>query len=565
VSLLGRLFSRGGVGHYRRGIVLFNRQEYAAAADSFEQAIREISDPGHPYHGLGRFYVAEARAKLGLALYRQGRLDEARGQFVRALDAGYRYPDLHYLLARIFVEHGGLKEAEEHCRAALAINAEYVEAHAWLAIVLWKQGREEDARAELARIAQLGFRLPEGLRLDLGRRLDDATMAQVSAETERRADGVEYAQRALEAYHRGDLESAIRELRSAVESQPTYADLRCKLGILYAEVGRFELAAGQLEAAIAINPKYVEARLQLGWTRLRMDDAAASIPHLEAAAEAQPDYPDVQLFLALAHLRQGQLLQARNAAEHALSRNPVFHRARYVLALVLAAMDEERAAFGQLQRTLEAEPHLLHGRADLARYYLVHGEGAKSESLLDRILEEHPEYPDAHLGKALLLSRAGKREAACAQLEHALELNPRFVRALRVLAELRLEADRPAEAEDALRRAIAVAPEYPDLHFLLGKALEAQAAPPRDTPYAEARGSSERFALTAAHTEAIASYQEAVRLNSGYLEARLALGLALVRGGEAQRAREELGAVLRIDPYHPLARAMADPALVGEL
>src|SRR5690606_20953555 len=145
-----------------------------------------------------------------------------------------------------FVEHGGLPEAEEHCRAALAINAEYVEAHAWLAIVLWKQGREEDARAELARVAQLGFRLPEGLRLDLGRRLDDAIMAQVSAETERRADGVEHAQRALEAYHRGDLESAIGELRAAVESQPGYADLRCKLGILYGEVGRLELAAEQL-------------------------------------------------------------------------------------------------------------------------------------------------------------------------------------------------------------------------------------------------------------------------------------------------------------------------------
>jgi protein O-GlcNAc transferase len=94
-----------------------------------------------------------------------------------------------------------------------------------------------------------------------------------------------------------------------------------------------------------------------------------------------------------------------------------------------------------------------------------------------------------------------------------------------------------------LRRAIAVAPDYPDLHFLLGRALEAR------------RVSS----------EAIASYQEAVRLNSGYLEARVALGLALVRCGDAERARGELGAVLLIDPYHPLARAIADPALVSEL
>src|SRR5690606_38674845 len=155
-----------------------------------------------------------------------------------------------------------------------------------------------------------------------------------------------------------------------------------------------------------------------------------------------------------------------------------------------------------------------------------------------------------------------RRAAACAQRGHALELNPKFVRALRVLAELHLEAERPAEAEAALRRAIDIAPEYPDLHFLLGKALEAQAASPRDTLYADVRSAGAPSAL---QEDAIAAYQEAVRLNSGYLEARIALGLALVRGGEAQRAREELGAVLRIDPYHPLARAIADPALVAEL
>jgi len=41
---------------------------------------------------------------------------------------------------------------------------------------------------------------------------------------------------------------------------------------------------------------------------------------------------------------------------------------------------------------------------------------------------------------------------------------------VRVLAELHLEAERPAEAEAALRRAIDGAAEYPGLQCLLAKA-----------------------------------------------------------------------------------------------
>ena len=78
MSLLGRLFARGGMEHYRRGILLFNQKDYERAVQEFEICLSSLGDRSDPYQNLGRFYAAEAHAKLGLALHEQGKLPEAR-------------------------------------------------------------------------------------------------------------------------------------------------------------------------------------------------------------------------------------------------------------------------------------------------------------------------------------------------------------------------------------------------------------------------------------------------------------------------------------------------------
>jgi hypothetical protein len=61
------------------------------------------------------------------------------------------------------------------------------------------------------------------------------------------------------------------------------------------------------------------------------------------------------------------------------------------------------------------------------------------------------------------------------------------------------------------------------------------------------------------------AYRNAVSRNLGDLDARVDLALALTRTGEIAAARQEFEAVLKIDPFHALARAFADPTLVAEL
>jgi len=529
--------------HYRRGIVYFNQKEYEQAVSAFENALAVIGERNNPYHSLGRFYAAEAHAKLGLSRHRQGRMEEARGHFEAALSQGYRYPDLHYLLARILEAENDQEGAEKECRQALEINQGYVEARALLAIVLWKRGEAEEALHELRHLASSQFRLPDRLNLDLATHLDDGIFQEIREETARRQESHEYLGRALEAYDRGDRATAITALRAAVEQKPTYADLRCKLGILYLETGVLDLAEQELSAALEINPNYVEARLQMGLLLLMSNRPEDAAEHLALAERLQPGYPDVVLFRGVAELRRGDIAQARDIIEAILERQPAFHRARYFLALTLATLGDGEASMAEMRRALEGDPSLTRARSDLAHMVLQRGEREYAHGLFRAVTERSPDFPDAHLGLGLVLMEKGKRSEARQHLQRAVQLQEGFVRALMALARLELlESNLPA-AEDCLRQALARQPRYPDLHFMLGQCLEKQQKV----------------------EEAVKSYECALMGNPCYVDARLALGMLLLKGGDARRGRAEMGEVLQLDPTHPVAKAFADPHLLQEL
>ena len=72
MSFLRRVFGRWKNPHYARGILHYNRREYAPAVEAFERLLAAVRAPPTPAVELARFYAAEAHAKLGLALFRQG-------------------------------------------------------------------------------------------------------------------------------------------------------------------------------------------------------------------------------------------------------------------------------------------------------------------------------------------------------------------------------------------------------------------------------------------------------------------------------------------------------------
>ena len=74
--------------HYHRGIMHYNRGEYAEAVAAFEEALADRPDRQDPEYSLGAFYAAEARANLGLARFQKGEDARAEEDFRRAFSKG---------------------------------------------------------------------------------------------------------------------------------------------------------------------------------------------------------------------------------------------------------------------------------------------------------------------------------------------------------------------------------------------------------------------------------------------------------------------------------------------
>lgn len=166
--------------------------------------------------------------------------------------------------------------------------------------------------------------------------------------------------------------------------------------------------------------------------------------------------------------------------------------------------------------------------------------------LLEDVVASGRAFADAHHLLGLSYSLAGQAEKALAEMDRALELNPRYVEALIHRALVLNGLGREDEAQESLRRAGQVSTE--SRHGLpshVSARLANQHAALGDA-YAEA----------GALPEAIAQYQAALVLGPGFHDLRYKLGRLLMEAGRALDAREQFETIVRARPNFTDAAAM---------
>jgi tetratricopeptide (TPR) repeat protein len=166
--------------------------------------------------------------------------------------------------------------------------------------------------------------------------------------------------------------------------------------------------------------------------------------------------------------------------------------------------------------------------------------------LLEEVVATGRAFADAHHLLGLSYSLVGQPEQALAQLDRALQLNPRYVEALIHRGLVLNELGREEEAGASLRRASQiggemrhgfpahVAAKLANQHAALGDA------------YGDAGG------LEAA----IAQYQAALVLGPGFHDLRYKLGRLMLEAGRVLEAREQFETIVRERPTYLDAAAM---------
>jgi tetratricopeptide (TPR) repeat protein len=293
--------------HYSKGIEFFDQGLYREAISEFEIIIQTV-DSSDPACKLAKFYLGEAHAQLGLERAYRGASVQAEGDLRRAIDINPKYPDLHYHLARVYIQKGEYQQAVSEFETALALNPRYARALFELGMLRYRMGERELGMEMVSRAVDIepGYSnklYREALAAHKTRHWNK-TLSKLEELSETNVDDISYHFRlGKDHYKRGDYQSAIGDFERALSIQPGYADIRNWLGLAYLAAEEPSKALIEFSRALEINPNFIAARINAGAAFTKLDCLEEASQCYRRVLEIDPDNTEARERLAELQLR----------------------------------------------------------------------------------------------------------------------------------------------------------------------------------------------------------------------------------------------------------------------
>ena len=267
----------------------------------------------------------------------------------------------------------------------------------------------------------------------------------------------------------------------------------------------------------------------------------------------------------IAAFKQGRYSVALNTLQRA-AEDPGDKVAHVFLALTQAALGDCKTALPALTNRTESLEPVLSRLAGLAaaKCYGLAGDNLGAVSMLQRLEARFPNDADVLYSSAKFYMRAFN-DTSFAMFQHV----PASYRVHQLSAEIFEVANRYSEAAAEYRKAIALNPDAPNLHFQLGRAILLQShsmealqqanaefrselkVSPEDGPTYFQLGQIAQIQGNSA--EAKANFERAVSLSPGFVQARIALGNIYSREKQYTEAISILTRAIQIQPANESA------------
>ncbi len=281
----------------------------------------------------------------------------------------------------------------------------------------------------------------------------------------------------------GNFQQAQHYVQAALSRDPSPA----QSAVAHALLGRVlagdepEAAAGHLRQAgdadmlavlDTVQAEALPARrdLLLGAAFLQRDELALARRHFERSLERDPDSAEAHAYLAHTLDRLGETVAAGRLLERALALDPDSALVHYFWGNHHLRLDRVATAQAALWQALERDPDNAAFRVEMARAFAGQPDYERAEEWYQAAVEAEPDDPRFRLLLAQFYVDHVYRvdEAGVAAAEDAAAEAPSDPRAQDLLGWAYLLAGRPAEAERALRSALALDPGLVSAHFHLG-------------------------------------------------------------------------------------------------
>lgn len=288
----------------------------------------------------------------------------------------------------------------------------------------------------------------------------------------------------LEELIRGGELDAVRALTSSIlKGSPDDADALTAEARVTAAVGDRDASLKLLDRALKGSPKHVDARVYKAAILLDVrgrDDEAKAL--LEVTAKDAPDHAALRFNLGRALARAGDFKRAAQEIDRAIAgdaENAFYLFARARLDVDMAPSDPKAVerSFERLVRVVKMNPGLVEAWLVIAELQMRSGQAKDALANLETAQKANPDHPmllDALTNAALA---AGQTKRAIEVASKLVDTLPENAGALVNLAICFSAAERHTDAEDRLRRALALDPKNARALHTLGMLLEATENP----------------------------------------------------------------------------------------
>ena len=250
------------------------------------------------------------------------------------------------------------------------------------------------------------------------------------------------------AYFRQEFRSAQSHLTRYVEIEPHHVSARRILASLHLRQGEVKHAIAILKPAVKDAPRNTQILTMYGSALMKNRQYGEAANAFQRAAAASPEDAALQTKLGMSHLRAGQDDNATKALRTALALDSSDAQAAVLLSLTRMRLGKFKEALETIQVLIEQNPDnpFAHNMAGGARLGL--GDLAGARASFEKTVALDPSYLSARFNLAQLDIRQGKTEDGEARYLAILKDSKKNARAMTALARI---AEEKGAIKDAIR------------------------------------------------------------------------------------------------------------------
>ncbi|HEU4441519.1 MAG TPA: tetratricopeptide repeat protein, partial [Burkholderiales bacterium] len=251
----------------------------------------------------------------------------------------------------------------------------------------------------------------------------------------------------------GKLPEACALYREALRLAPQSARAHLNLGIALQALGDHAGAVARYEQALVLDPANAYAAYNFGKLRYERGAHGEAERLLRQALRSRPDFPEARVVLACALEAQGNVQAAAAELEAALRSKPDDFGTLFIHAGILRRLGRVDEAASALRRALALDPQSLEARAMLFHVLEAKGDPAGAALELEAVLRQRPDWAEALFNYGCVLNKLMRPAEAEAALRRTIAVEAGFTRAYRMLGGVLLAQCRIDEALELYRQA----------------------------------------------------------------------------------------------------------------